>query len=544
MLQPRLFKLLTNEKKYIVFVSVLNILSMILNLLSTAFVVYFIWKQSIELIPLLLFALLLILKLSTTLLSHHFNTKLSTSVKRGLREAVYTKLLKLGLRDSKESLSSITQLSIEGIEQLNLYFGQFVPQFFFATISPILLFTLCCFIEWKTALILLGCVPIIPIVIIGVSKYAKRIFAKYWGQYTSMGDSFLDAMQGMKELKIFNVDEAKQKETAERSEEFRKITMKVLIMQLASIVVMDLVAFGGAAIAIAATIGSALETGPSLSPFLALFLILISAEFFLPLRALGSAFHVAMNGVTAGNKLLDFMEFPEPVWGNETIAKEEAISEININNLSFQYENNDTFALSNIQFSFKKGFNIIQGESGSGKSTLFNLILGSLRPSSGEVQLVAGAKSASLHQFSQESYYNQIAVVSSQTYIFNISLRENFQLANPNVTDDEILLALKRVNLKEEILELGGLDKIIMEESENISGGQKQRLALAINLTQKKSLYLFDEATSNIDSESEAIIMNEIHQLAKEKIVILVSHRQHNWKESQASLLLEKGGQK
>ena len=327
---------------------------------------------------------------------------------------------------------------------------------------------------------LLACVPLIPVSIVAVSKYAKKIFAKYWGKYTSMGDSFLDSVQGLKELKIFKADAARHVKMNASAEEFRKITMKVLVMQLASTTIMDLVAYGGAGAGIALSIVGLMNGW--LAPASALFLILVAVEFFLPLRSLGSAFHVAMNGASAGRKIISLLNIPDPVW------------------------------------------TAIVGESGCGKSTVVNMLIGAYRPKAGNVT-VGGEV---LENVTRESYYSHLTSVSYNTYIFNDTVRANFELAKKNATDEEIWNALAKVNLAEFIKENGGLDKVITEDANNVSGGQKQRLALAVNLVADKDIYIFDEATSNIDIESEAIIMDNIKAMSRDKSVIVISHRLAN----------------
>jgi ABC-type transport system involved in cytochrome bd biosynthesis fused ATPase/permease subunit len=368
------------------------------------------------------------------------------------------------------------------------------------------------------ALVLLACVPLIPVSIVAVSKWAKKIFAKYWGKYTSMGDKFLDSVQGLKELKIFKADKRQHEKMNESAEDFRKITMKVLVMQLASTTIMDLVAYGGAGLGVMLAILSTIYWG--LSPIAALFLILVAVEFFLPLRAFGSAFHIAMNGASAGKKIISLLNTPDPIWGERQVEGRE----IKLESVTFSYDGKRD-VLKNVNMTFPAhGMTAIVGESGCGKSTVVNMIIGAHRPKNGCVTV----GDIPLEQLSRESYYANLAVVSYNTYIFNQTVRENFYLANKDVTDDNIFEALEKVNLKEFIIENGGLDKVITEDAANISGGQKQRLALAVNLVADKAIYVFDEATSNIDIESEAIIMHNIKELSKVKCVIVISHRLAN----------------
>ena len=457
---------------------------------------------------------------------------LGRKAKKDLREKIYNKIVALGARSTDGmSMAGLTQVSMEGVEQLDLYYSTYIPQFFYAMTAPFVLFFVTVWIEWRVAVILLCCVPLIPVSIVAVSKYAKKIFAKYWDKYTSMGDAFLDSVQGLKELKIFKADEAQHRKMNASAETFRKITMKVLVMQLASTTIMDLVAYGGAGLGIAMAILCVINWG--LDPVAALFLILVAVDFFLPLRAFGAAFHVAMNGASAGKKILNLLETPDPVWGNE----EADGNEIELQNITFSYDGKRD-VLKNITMRFPEtGMTSIVGESGCGKSTVVSILLGAYRPQSGSVTV--GGKP--LESLMRESYYFRLAVVSCSTYIFSTSVRKNFRLAKENVTDEEILSALQKVNLADFIRENGGLDKEISEDAANISGGQKQRLALAAALAADKSIYVFDEATSNIDIESEAIIMANIKELSKTRSVIVISHRLANVVPSDNIYYMESG---
>ena len=461
----------------------------------------------------------LAVRYATTRIVGDLKDTLGRSVKKNLRECVYNKIVRLGVRSTDDmSMAGLTQIALEGVEQLDLYYSSHLPQFFYTMLAPLLLFAITVGISWRVALVLLCCVPLIPLSIIAVSKWAKKIFAKYWGKYTSMGDSFLDSVQGLKELKIFGADAAQHRKMNETSEEFRKITMKVLVMQLASTTIMDLVAYGGAGLGIAMALLSVTRWG--LSPIAALFLILVAVDFFLPLRAFGSAFHIAMNGVSAGQKILSLLGQDDPVWGQEAVTD----TELKLEGVTFSYDGKRD-VLENVTMTFPRhGMTALVGESGCGKSTVVNLLFGAFRPNAGVVT-VGGKK---LESLSRASYYSHLAVVSYNTYIFNETVRANFRLAKPQVADEEICAALEKVNLLTFLQENGGLDKIITEDAANISGGQKQRLALAVSLVADKDIYIFDEATSNIDIESEAVIMENIRELSKTKSVIVISHRLAN----------------
>ena len=529
MIDKKLLALLGDNKKYIFYAVGLMIVGLFANLSITASICYAI-QYAAEyassgsdaqgfILPAIVVVIAMVIRYVTSRRIGDLKDTLGRNVKKDLRQKIYDKIIKLGVRTTDNmSMAGLTQLSMEGVEQLDLYYSAYIPQFFYAMIAPIILFIVTVRINWAVALVLLACVPLIPMSIIAVSRYAKKIFAKYWGKYTFMGDSFLDSVQGLKELKIFQADATQNIKMNETSEEFRKITMKVLVMQLASTTIMDMVAYGGAGLGIALTIHAVVNG--SLSAYAALFLILVAVDFFLPLRAFGSAFHIAMNGASAGNKILSLLAQSDPVWGNETVDG----TDITVKDVTFSYDGTrDVLKHASMNFG-STGMCAIVGESGSGKSTVVNLLLGAYHPQQGSI--LVGNKP--LETLSRESYYSHISVVSYNTYIFNETIRQNFMLAKYNVTDEEIYSALKKVNLYDFIIDNGGLDKVITEDAANISGGQKQRLALAINLVANKDIYIFDEATSNIDIESEAIIMNNIKELSRDKSVIVISHRLAN----------------
>lgn len=525
MIDKELFKLIGKNKKYIFIAVALQVMGLIANVGITASICWAIYlaitkaEPIMYLYPAICAVVGIAVRYTMTRLTGDIKDVLGRRVKKDLRERTYNKIVKFGVRSTDGmSMAGLTQVSMEGVEQLDLYYSSYLPQFFFAMLAPIILFAICVWIDWRTAFVLLACVPLIPVSIIAVSKYAKKIFAKYWGKYTSMGDKFLDSVQGLKELKIFKADEAQHGKMNESAEEFRKITMKVLVMQLASTTIMDLVAYGGAGAGIALAICGAAFWG--LNPIYALFLCLVAVEFFLPLRAFGSAFHVAMNGASAGKKIISLLNTPDPKWGTEQVSGKT----IELKGVTFSYDG-ERDVLKNVSMTFpEKGMTAIVGESGCGKSTVVNMLVGAFRPKIGGITV----GDVPLERLSRESYYSHFAAVSYNTYIFNETVRENFLLANKSATDEQIYSALEAVNLAEFIRENGGLDKVITEDANNISGGQKQRLALAVNLVADKDIYVFDEATSNIDVESEAIIMRNIKMLSQSKSVIVISHRLAN----------------
>ncbi len=538
MIDKELLRLLGGSRKYIFYTVGAMVIGLIANLSITVSICYAIklLSQSAEpgayIIPAVCAVVGVAVRYAASRITGNLKDLLGRKAKKDLREKTYDKIVRLGVRSTDGmSVAGLTQVAMEGIEQLDLYYSSYIPQFFYAMLAPIILFFVTVGIDWRVAVVLLCCVPLIPVSIVAVSKYAKKIFAKYWGKYTSMGDSFLDSVQGLRELKIFRADAAQHVKMNENAEEFRKITMKVLVMQLASTTIMDIVAYGGAGLGIAFAVTGVANRG--LSPISALFLILVAVDFFLPLRAFGSAFHVAMNGASAGKKILSLLAQPDPVWGEEKLSD----TELKLENVTFGYDG-ERDVLKNVTMTFpEKGMTSIVGESGCGKSTAVGLLYGALRPKSGKV--TAGGKP--LESISREEYYSKLAVVSYNTYIFNTTVRENFRLAKENVTDDEIFDALEKVNLADFIRENGGLDKEMTEDGANISGGQKQRLALAVNLVADKSVYIFDEATSNIDIESEAVIMHNIKTLSEKKSVIVISHRLENVVPSDIIYYIENG---
>ena len=488
-------------------------------------------QASAYLLPLVLGVACTASRFLSTIRAAAARDNLGRSVKKSLRAQLYAKLLRLGVRETKAvKLAGLTQLATEGIEQLDLYYSSYLPQFFYAMLSPLLLFCLCVFLNWRVAAVLLVCVPLIPVSIVAVSRFAKRIFAKYWGKYTAMGDVFLDSVQGLRELKLFRADARRQAYMNENAEEFRKITMKVLVMQLASVTIMDLVAFGGAGIGAALAVSGAQGGGGVAA---ALFLVLVAAEFFLPLRAFGSAFHVAMNGVSAGRMMLALLGEQESFWGDEQPHG----GRLELENVHFSYEQGRE-TLHGVSAVFPAcGMTAIVGESGCGKSTVAKLLMGALRPCSGRVLL----GSRSVERLDRQAYYAALAYVSCETFLFHDTIRANFLLANPHATEEEMWRALSLVRLNGLVRERGGLDLVLNEDATDISGGQKQRLALTVNLTAPKRIYIFDEVTGNIDAESESIIMEVIRSLSADAGVTIITHRLANVAAADNILYMEDG---
>ena len=478
-----------------------------------------------------------------TILSSRMGYLSSKSVKKTLREAIYGKLLRLGASYKEQvNTSEVVQVAVEGVEQLETYFGAYLPQFFYAMLAPLTLFAYLCFVNVPSAVVLLVCVPLIPIAIAAVQTWAKKLLSKYWGQYTALGDTFLENLQGLTTLKIYQSDGFKHEEMNREAEKFRKITMKVLTMQLNSITLMDLIAYGGAALGVIMA-ATQFRTGDvTLSG--CLLIILISADFFIPMRQLGSFFHVAMNGMAASDKIFRLLDLPEPAGKTGLFPEDYGIV---CDNLRFSYGENSSDEeissdkgnssgqgspsdrgreiLRGIRMEFPKGgFVSIVGESGCGKSTVAAVLMGRNQGYRGSVKI--GDKE--LSDIREAELMESITYISHQSYLFKGTVRENLLMGKPDASDRELWAVLERANLAGFLKSEGGLDTLLMENASNFSGGQRQRLALARALLHDSPVYIFDEATSNIDAESENDIMREIHGLAGKKTVILISHRLAN----------------
>lgn len=460
----------------------------------------------------------------------------SESVKQVLREKIYGKLLRLGVSYKENVRSSeVVQVAVEGVDQLETYFGSYLPQFFYAVLAPVTLFLVLLPVSWVSAVVLLCCVPLIPISIAAVQTWAKKLLSKYWGQYTALGDTFLENLQGLTTLKIYQADERRQEEMNREAENFRKITMKVLTMQLNSITIMDLMAYGGAALGGILAVRQFLNGEILLSE--CLFIILLAADFFLPMRLLGSFFHIAMNGMAASDKIFKLLDLPEPVKGTKEISQESGLC---CRDLTFAYEKERPI-LKQISLSAKKGdFVAIVGESGCGKSTLASIFTGKNRNYQGEV-LFGGAQGVPLAEISEESLLEQITYVGHAGYLFRGTVRENLLLAKPDGTDEEFWQVLEQMKLADFLRSEQGLDTMLEEKGSNFSGGQCQRLVMARALLHDSAVYIFDEATSNIDAESENDIMEQIYQMKGKKTVLLISHRLANVTAADKIYVLEQG---
>ena len=458
----------------------------------------------------------------------------SSEVKNKLRSLIYNKLLDLGLHYNEEvSTSKVVQMASEGVEQIEIYFGRYLPQLFYSLLAPITLFATLSFLNIKVAFILLICVPLIPMSIIAVNKFAKKLFSKYWASYTGLGDHFLDNLGGLTTLKVYEADEHYNEQMNIDAEHFRKITMKVLTMQLNSITLMDLIAYGGAAIGIIGALIAFRNGSITLSETVVF--LLLTSEFFIPLRLLGSFFHVAMNGMAAAKNIFALIDLPE----KDTKLRSQPFKngDIEISNLNFSYDK-ERQILKDVSLTIKENnFVAIVGESGCGKSTLVSLLMGFNKHFNGNMTI----GNVPLHTIDEKSLMENVCIVKHQNYLFKGSIRDNLLMGNKNASETQLLEALKKVNLFDFVIAEGGLDFMLLENASNLSGGQAQRLALARSLLHDAKLYIFDEATSNIDSESEAIIYGVIKDLAKTKTVILISHRLANVVDCDEIFVLEKG---
>ena len=455
-------------------------------------------------------------------------------VKRVLRNRIYEKLLRLGASYKEQTATSeVVQMAAEGVEQLEVYFGKYLPQLCYSLLAPLTLFAALSFVSWKASLVLLLCVPLIPVSIIAVQKLAKRLLHKYWGIYTELGDSFLENLQGLTTLKIYGADGQKAREMDEESRRFRKITMKVLTMQLNSTSVMDVIAYGGAAAGMIVTLAE-LEAR-QVSAQGALLLILLASEFFIPLRLLGSFFHIAMNGMAASDRIFALLDLPEPEEGEENLTKEK--TDLSLQNVQFSYEENRQI-LKGVDMEFPAGsFTSLVGLSGCGKSTVAAILTGRNRTYKGSVK-VAGRE---LNRVRETSLLETVTLVSHNSYLFKGTVEENLRMGKPDADEEEMIHVLSRVNLWDFLKVQQGLQTQLKEKGSNLSGGQCQRLALARALLHDSPVYIFDEATSNIDAESEEMIMRVIEEMAGEKTVILISHRLANVKRSDRIYLLRDG---
>lgn len=542
MIKTRLVGLLAHAKKYIVYTIFwqwLALLSQILAVFSIADLLEKIVYGAVTIQVIGRTILILILVAGIRFFCERMGARASylasVDVKRILREKIYEKMLKLGASYSEQvSSSEVVQVTTEGVEQLETYFGKYLPQLFYSLIAPLTLFVILGRINLKASGILLICVPLIPISIVAVQKFAKKLLNRYWSIYTGLGDSFLENLQGLTTLKIYQADQKKADEMDEESQKFRKITMKVLTMQLNSTSVMDIVAYGGAAVGMAAAVSEFLKGNLQIAGTLCI--ILLASEFFLPLRLLGSFFHIAMNGMAASDKIFKILDLPEPEVKEQRLP--EGTLSVSFQNVHFSYEK-DREILKGIDLDLPAGnFVSLVGESGCGKSTIAGILAAKNRKYTGEI-MIGGVP---LAEINEEDLMKHVVLVRHNSYLFKGTVEENLKMANPDATKEEMEMVLQKVNLLGFLETQEGLQTQLLEKAGNLSGGQCQRLAIArALLKQNAAIYIFDEAASNIDVESEELIMNVIHELAKTKTVLLISHRLANVVKSDRIYFLKDG---
>lgn len=541
MIKTRLIKLLSHAKKYIIYQVIwqwLSLLCQVTMIYELAVLVEKLWYRKISGETVLQCLIIVVISILARFLfdrqASYASFKASVDVKRILREKIYRKLLRLGAAYRESTATSeVVQMSAEGVEQLETYFGRYLPQLFYSMLAPVTLFVILAFVNVKASLILLIFVPLIPLSIVAVQKFAKKLLNKYWGIYTELGDSFLENLQGLTTLKIYQADEKKAEEMDEESQKFRRITMKVLTMQLNSTSVMDIMAYGGAAVGMIITIREFAAGNVTL--WGAIMIILLASEFFIPLRILGSFFHIAMNGMAASDKIFALLDLPEP--SEKTAVIEDGKVDIRLENVYFSYDS-EREILKAVSMDFRAGsFTSLVGASGCGKSTVAGILMGRNRGYRGKV-LICGKE---VSDISEESLMNHITLIRHNSYLFKGTVEENLRMGKPDATKEEMEKVLSKVNLLEFLKEQQGLSTPLLEKGSNLSGGQCQRLSLARALLHDTPVYIFDEATSNIDMESEEMIMQVIHELARTKTVILISHRLANVVSSDCIYMLKDG---
>ena len=466
--------------------------------------------------------------------------KASVDVKKILRQKIYKKMLRLGASYREQvSTSEVMQVCTEGVEQLETYFGRYLPQLFYSLLAPLTLFIVLCRVNMKASVVLLICVPLIPVSIVAVQKIAKKLLNKYWSIYTGLGDSFLENLQGLTTLKIYQADDKKAVEMDEEAQTFRRITMKVLTMQLNSTSVMDIVAYGGAVVGMIVAVSEFLGGRLSLSG--TLIIVLLASEFFIPLRLLGSFFHIAMNGMAASDKIFAILDLPEGDDGKAELESSgtEAVKSLAVEfqDVHFSYEE-DREILKGVSLEIPAGsFVSLVGESGCGKSTLAGILSGRNKGFKGGVTIGGVA----LEDVSEASLMRNVTLIRHNSYLFKGTVADNLRMAKPEATEAEMRAVLERMNLMAFLDNQQGLETPLLEQGSNLSGGQRQRLALARALLHDSPVYIFDEATSNIDVESEELIMDVIRQLAETRTVLLISHRLANVVSSDCICMLENG---
>ena len=541
MIKKRLLALMAESKTYIIqniFCQWLGLLSSIITMGTAGWLFQTVWDGFISLSDCLPAAIVIFLCIGLRAYCSRRASAASANagndVKQELRQRLYEKLTRLGSSyHEKVPTAEAVQVAVEGVEQLEVYFGKYIPQLFYSILAPVTLFIVLSFVSLKASFVLLICVPLIPLTIMGVQKLAKRLLGRYWGTYTELGDSFLENLQGLTTLKIYQADGKKAKEMDQEAEHFRKITMKVLMMQLNSIIVMDVVAYGGAALGMIAVLREFASGTVSLGGTVTM--ILLSAEFFIPMRLLGSFFHIAMNGMAASDRLFAILDLEEGQTGEECLG--DGPASVIFRDVCFSYDG-ERQILDQVSFQLpENGLISLVGTSGCGKSTIAGLLTGRNRGYRGTIRI--GGKE--LSRIREDSLLSHVTMVSHNSYLFKGTVRENLLMAAPMATEIEMETVLKKVNLYEFLKSQRGLDTELMERGSNFSGGQCQRLALARALLHDTPIYIFDEATSNIDAESEEQIMEVIRELSQNHCVLLISHRLANVVDSRNIYVLSGG---
>ncbi|QYR66725.1 ABC transporter ATP-binding protein/permease [Fusobacterium animalis] len=536
MIDKRLYNFSGNIKKYISITTFLSCVKLIANIFFYFIFAFLLvslinkdFSFSYSYIIISILIIVFVRQFSTIKISHMLGN-LVVDVKRNLRKLIFEKTLKLGLAYSQLfKTQELTHLSVDNVEQLEVYFGGFLTQFYYCIVSSFILFFSIAYFNLKIASILLGFSLAIPLSLYIILNKVKKIQKKYFAKYMNVGTLFLDSLQGLTTLKIYGTDEKREEEIAKMSEEFRIETMRVLKMQLLSIAVINWIIYAGTILAIVTSVKLFLNGSLGLFPML--FIFMLAPEFFIPMRTLTSLFHVAMTGVSAAENIISFVDSPERnINGNKEFKNE---NEIKVSKLNFSYPDG-TQSLKDIDMTFKKGnLTAVVGHSGCGKSTLVSVLSGELKSKENEIFV----DDIDIQNIKIEDKIKNILKITHDSHIFSGTVRENLSMANENLSDETMIEVLKKVKLWGVL----SLDTILESQGKNLSGGQAQRVALARALLYDASVYIFDEATSNIDIESEEIILNIIYSLSKEKTVIYISHRLPAIKNADCIYVMNKG---
>ena len=558
MINKRLIGIVPESRKYIAGNVALQWLSLVANMvmmtsIATLLSAIYIYRETSALFfnTVIVMLAALLVRFGCAIGASKMSYLSSKEVKKTLRKLIYEKLLRLGASYQEQTTTSeVVQVAVEGVDQLETYFGAYLPQFFYAMLAPLTLFIYLCFINVPSAVVLLICVPLIPVAIAAVQTWAKKLLSKYWGQYTALGDTFLENLQGLTTLKIYQSDAYKNEEMNAESEKFRKITMKVLTMQLNSITIMDFIAYGGAALGVILSVSQMRAGKVGLSG--CLLIILLAADFFIPMRQLGSFFHIAMNGMAASEKIFRLLDLPEREGGETVVDADNSEAPVAVQNAQFPADGD--ICLEQVHFAYEADREILQGvdlvlhrgkltaivgESGCGKSTISGILMGRNGGYTGGVRVGA----VDMRQIPETSLMRNITYVSHQSYLFRGTVRDNLCMGRPEASEEELWQVLEKVRLADFLRSEQGLETPVQEKGSNFSGGQCQRLALARALLHDSPVYIFDEATSNIDVESENDIMALIREMAAtgEKTILLISHRLANVVEADRIYVMEAG---